>query len=99
MGTQFLDQYSILHWAGGVVAYFWGIPLNYWFIAHFAFEMIENTVYGMRFINTVLTWWPGGKPRADSIINIFGDNISGLLGWICASKLDEIGKIRGWYNQ
>ena len=99
MGNQLFDQYSVLHYATGIIAYFWGIPLNYWFIAHFAFEMVENTLYGMRFINDVLKYWPGGKPRADSIINIVGDNISALLGWFCAKKIEEIGKTRGWYNR
>ena len=51
----------------------------------------------MAFINKSLTWWPGGKPRADDFMNIVGDNLSAMVGWWTAAKLDELGKSRGWY--
>ena len=70
MGLNFLDQYSLLHYATGVMAYFWGIPPLPFFLAHVGFEAAENTETGMEFINRNLTWWPGGKPRADSFSNI-----------------------------
>ena len=97
MGNQLLDQYSILHFATGVVAYFWDIGFITWTLFHGAFELVENTPQGMKFINTNLTWWPGGKPKADAWINILGDNLSAMSGWWCAAKLDEMGKKRGWY--
>ena len=97
MGNLFLDQYSILHYATGVVAYFWGIPAGYFFVGHVAFEVVENTDVGMDFINTSLTWWPGGKPKADTLTNIVGDNAAAMFGFYCAYKLDEIGKRRKWY--
>jgi hypothetical protein len=88
MGKRFLDQYSLLHWASGVVAYHWGVPPLHWFLAHAAFELVENTAAGMRFINN-LVFWPGGKPRADSPRNIFGDNLSAMFGWFCAHFLGD----------
>ena len=97
MGNQILDQYSLLHFATGVVAYFWGVPALFWFLGHAAFELGENTEVGMKFINQTLTWWPGGKPRADSPINIVGDNIAAMCGWFTASYVDDFGKSRGWY--
>ena len=97
MGNQLFDQYSLLHFAAGVVAYFWGIPIVPFFIGHVSFEAIENTPAGMKFINETLTFWPGGKPRADSFINVVGDNISALLGYYTAYKLDETGKKNKWY--
>ena len=99
MGNQFFDQYSLLHLASGVIAYFWDVPLPHWFVAHASFEIVENTEAGMNFINNNLTWWPGGKPRKDDFINIVGDNVAALLGWYVAAKLDEAGKHRGWYSQ
>ena len=98
MGNQFLDQYTLLHFASGVVEYFWGVPGFNWFLAHMAFELIENTEEGMRFINTKLTFWPGGKPKRDEFVNMLGDNISAGVGWWVASKLDETGKREGWYE-
>ena len=89
MGQQLLDQYSLLHWASGVVAYFWDVPFDYWLIAHVGFELAENTDPGMRFINKNLTYWPGGKTERDSFVNIVGDNAVAMLGWYCAWKLDE----------
>ena len=97
MGKQFVDQYSLLHFASGIIAYFWGVPAVNWFVAHVGFEILENTKPGMDFINGNLKWWPGGKPRADEFINILGDNAAAMGGWWLASQLDETGKDRGWY--
>ena len=83
MGNQFLDQYSILHFATGAIAYFWGVPALPWFLVHVPFEIAENTKPGMNFINNNLTWWPGGKPYADSALNMLGDNLSAAAGYWC----------------
>ena len=99
MGNQFLDQYSILHFATGTIAYFWGVPATAWFAAHLTFEVAENTKVGMNFINDSLTWWPGGKPRADDLINIVGDHVAAMAGWYVAYKLDETGKREKWYKE
>ena len=86
MGVRLLDQYSLLHFATGVVAYHWGVPIIYWFIAHGSFELAENTEEGMKVINKI-TFWPGGKDRADSWTNMFGDHLCALGGWFVASQL------------
>ena len=98
MGKQLLDQYSLLHWASGVIAYFWDVPVDTFFLAHVSFEVAENTDMGISFINKNLTWWPGGKRRRDTFVNILGDNAVAVLGWYCASKLDQTGKDRGWHE-
>ncbi len=87
MGKKFLDEYSLLHFAVGVVAKHWA--LNFWFFIaiHTAFEYLENTVTGMKIINTYITAWPGGKSFADSFINRFGDTLSAALGWLIADYL------------
>ena len=43
MGSNLLDQYTLLHFAVGIVAYFWNISLFYFFIGHTIFEISENT--------------------------------------------------------
>lgn len=98
MGNQLFDQYSLLHYASGVVAYFWGLQPVTWFLTHVGFEIAENTTVGMKFINKNLTWWPGGKPRADSLTNIVGDNLSAAAGYWSGYYLDNMGKKEGWYN-
>jgi hypothetical protein len=98
MGNQLLDQYSLLHFSVGSLAYFWGVDLIQLLVGHTAFELLENTETGMKFINTTLTWWPGGKTQADSITNMIGDTISVVAGWAASWKLDEIGKRRKWFT-
>jgi hypothetical protein len=89
MGKYFFDQYTLLHGATGVVAYFWNISLLNTLILHTLFELLENTEQGMYVINTYFKMWPGGKPEADSGINILGDTVGVLLGWILAQILDK----------
>ena len=89
MGKQFVDQYSILHFSSGVLAYFWGVPAKNWFFLNVGFEIIENTEFGMKIINEKFTYWPGGKPFRDSFLNGLGDTLSSLGGWYVASKIDQ----------
>ncbi len=97
MGQRFADQYSLLHAAVGVLAYFWGFGLLSSFLLHTAFEIAENTPAGMRFINTVVTAWPGGKPKADSFQNCVGDTVAFVVGWAAAKALDAYGTAQKWY--
>tara|TARA_Y100000389_G_C17233578_1_gene399402 strand:- start:403 stop:714 length:312 start_codon:yes stop_codon:yes gene_type:complete len=99
MGIKMLDQYSLLHFSVGIVFYFWNVPLLQSLMLHFLFEIVENTEMGMNIINT---WfkniWPGGKYSSDSPMNIFGDNIFFVIGWLLAKTLDEMGDKYGWYK-
>ena len=99
MGIKIADQYSLLHIASGIIAYFWGISFNMWFIIHFMFEFIENTELGINFINTWLkNIWPGGKQYPDSIQNTISDTAFGLIGWLFAYMIDYYGNKFGWYE-
>ena len=98
MGIYLFDQYSLLHFATGVIVYFFGVKWYIWILVHTLFEIIENTDEGMLFINTWLKFWPGGKPWADSRLNSLGDTISAIIGWFVASALDKLGSRLGWYN-
>lgn len=98
MGHFFIDQYSLLHFATGIIAYFIGIKLNTYVFLHILFELLENTQYSIKFINTNLEWfWPGGKNKSDTILNAIGDTIFGMLGWIIASHVDYLANISGIY--
>jgi hypothetical protein len=61
MGKYIFDQYFLLHFSSGIMAYFWGISFNNWFIIHFLFEYFENTSFGMNIINKMITFCPGEK--------------------------------------
>lgn len=97
MGQLFFDQYSILHFAVGIICYFWNISLLNTFIIHTIFEIIENTEEGMYIINNYVRMWPGGKPQADSIINSVGDTIGILAGWFLAQIIDKYSTERHLY--
>lgn len=97
MGKQILDQFSLLHVAVGVVAYFWGLPLLVAVCIHIVFEIVENTTWGISFINNWLTVWPGGKPYSDGLINRVTDTLTFAGGWLIAAWLDAVGVERGWY--
>jgi len=87
MGQTLLDKYSLLHFLSGVGAKYAGLDMYTWFLLHLAFEMTENTNSGMQFINENFSWWPGGgKPERDADVNIAGDQLSALVGWLAAKK-------------
>ena len=98
MGFQLFDQYTYLHFAVGIIIYFWNISLQNWIILHTIFELAENTQIGMNIINKYIKLWPGGKPKADSIINIVGDSLGAIIGWLSAYYLDKLGNKYKWYN-
>lgn len=98
MGQQLFDQYTYLHFCVGVVVYFWGVKLSHWIVLHVMFELVENSTSGMHFINNYLPFWPGKKPAADRPINILGDNIGAIAGWLSAYGLDYLGQQQGWYD-
>jgi hypothetical protein len=103
MGHQFLDQYSLLHAAVGIIAYFWNISF-WWAVGlHTLFEWSENTEWGIWAINRYIIdpgWfrWPGGKHTPDPLINRTGDTLTFVAGWIGAAWLDAVGKQRNWYS-
>jgi hypothetical protein len=98
MGFQFFDQYTYLHFAVGIIVYFWNISLLNWVILHTVFEVLENTNVGINIINRYIVFWPGGKQSSDTIINNIGDTIGTVLGWLSAYYLDKLGNSYNWYN-
>ena len=51
MGTRMFDQYTYLHFAVGIIVYFWSISILNWFILHTIFEFLENTQIGINIIH------------------------------------------------
>ena len=98
MGFQFFDQYTYLHFAVGIIVYFWNISLLNWVIFHTVFEILENTQIGLNIINQYIVFWPGGKQKSDTIINNIGDTVGAVLGWLSAYYLDKLGNNYKWYN-
>ena len=79
---DFFDQYSVLHFATGVTAYFWGVGPWVWVLGHLAWEGFENSGVGLKLVNRF--WhWPGrkGPMKQDTLANTIGDNISAQAGY------------------
>ena len=53
MGFNVFDQYTYLHFAVGIVVYFWGVSLPAWVIFHSLYEIFEITPMGIEFINKI----------------------------------------------
>ncbi len=89
MGESFMDKYSLLHFAMGILFRFIGVPFSYAIALHVLFEILENTPQGVKFIDTnaLLRWWPGGKKKPDSVINSVGDTFFFCLGWWTANEI------------
>jgi hypothetical protein len=98
MGNQYFDQYTYLHFAVGIIVYFWNISLVNLVILHTIFEFLENSQVGVNIINKYIVVWPGGKPNPDTIINSIGDTLGAILGWLSAYYLDKLGNNFGWYT-
>jgi Na+/phosphate symporter len=94
MGKMLIDQYSLLHFATGVIAYFFGISSSYWLILNILFEFIENSAIGVKIIDQYIKVWPGGKKSSDYILNSTSDIIFCMLGWYIAFILDKKLKIK-----
>ena len=93
MGLRVFDQYSLLHFAVGIIAYFWSISFFITIVVHILFEFIENTAVGMDLINTYfLQWWPGGKTHPDNLLNKTSDVVFTGLGWVLSYQLDKMYK-------
>lgn len=91
-----IDQYSLLHFSVGVVAYFWHVPFWLWIILNILFEIFENSSWGMRIISHISVF-PGGQPRPDTLANSICDIICCLLGWGLGYFIDYLGKKYLWY--
>jgi hypothetical protein len=81
MGIYFTDKFSLLHFASGIIAYYWNFSLIFWFIFHFLYEVIENSQKVYKLIDK-FPLWPGGKKAPDSYINSLGDQFYSVLGWV-----------------
>jgi len=89
MGYYIFDKFSLLHFSFGVVWNYFKLDLISLIVIHTIFEYIENTRYGMHFINNYITLWPGGKTHADSLINSLSDIVFSIFGWLFYEKYSK----------
>ena len=97
MGDIIVDKYSFLHFIVGILFYAININFSSTFLLHTLIELIENSAKGIIFIDTYLPFWPGGKRKADTMINTISDTIINMLGWGAAKMLKTVYKIKKSY--
>lgn len=90
MGENYIDQYTLLHFASGVIGYYWGMGMWGMFAIHSIYEYIENTGVMMGVIEKYIRKWPGGKRHRDKFGNSVMDTVAAMIGWITAAILDGI---------
>lgn len=90
MGEQFIDNYSLLHFVVGFIFYLLNIDLNISIILHLIFELVENSKNGINILKQIPIW-PGGKSKADTVVNSTSDTLFFTLGWIISYLI--IGKL------
>jgi hypothetical protein len=91
MGVFFTDTYSLLHFATGIILYYFGFSFLLMTIIHIIFEVVENSNYGMMIIRNIKIW-PGGKETADTLINNLGDQFYASLGWLLSYYINKFYK-------
>ena len=89
MDQPLFDQYSLIHFAVGVLLFFARISFVLATLTHATISLLYNNETGYEAIRRFAFWWPGSK-RPDSAFNIVGDNISFMSGWLFASAVDSI---------
>jgi hypothetical protein len=92
MGSSPVDQFSLLHFAVGIIAYFWGITAWQILSLHLLFEFVENTETGVHIINKYITFWPGGKPGPDPVTNSIMDTVCTMGGWWFTRWVDSMSR-------
>jgi hypothetical protein len=88
MGVFFTDNYSLLHFANGILLYYFGFSFILMSLIHIIFEVVENSNYGMMIIRNIKIW-PGGKESADTLINNLGDQFYASLGWLLSYYINK----------
>jgi len=96
MGLYFADEYSLLHFASGVIAQFLGLSFWQWFFLHIIFEIVENSDMGLKMSKKLSFILPGVKYEKDSLLNMVGDQFFAVLGWLASFYLQKLGKKYDW---
>lgn len=94
--TDAIDQFSYLHFASGITAYFFGFKLKNWMLLHLAFDIFDNSNWGIQFVQKYVSFLKQPRYGSDPPLNIIVDNIISVLGWVSAYYLVQYCTDRGY---
>ena len=72
-----LDEWSFVHFAGGIVGAQTGLSLPLFLVLHTLFEIVENTDKGSGPLSKI--GWD--RTDGDTMVNVLGDTLSAAAGW------------------
>ena len=81
-----LDQYSLFHFAIGIIFYFFGISLPFLLLKYTIFIILENTKNGIKFMNKYMKFWPDKKK--DDVIGSIRNLFLAFFGWYSSKLLN-----------
>ena len=98
--SKIFDNYTYLHFAAGIIAYYWGFTLLEWTVFHLFLDIFERTDFGKKVLHFFIRIWPGRDDNLlESYYNVFGDSASAVLGWLSAYLLDIMLQKIGLYQK
>ena len=94
MGKNLFDAFSMSHMVGGMILQRMGLSVVVANLLHAFFEFFENFIYVPYFGGRCIKIPPilpieDCKTNPDSILNIFGDQLSFYIGYKIAEKIPE----------
>lgn len=85
---SFFDQYSLAHFAFGIIVYYVGLTFEQWFWLHLIFELIENGQISREIAHKYIPKFGFESATQDTIINSIGDQIFAMAGWLTGYFVD-----------
>ena len=98
--SKIVDRYTYLHFAAGIIAYYWGFTLIEWISVHIILDIFQRTELGKKVTKFILRIWPESPDlSSESYLNILGDSTFTVLGWCSAYLLDKLLQKVGLYEK
>ena len=98
--SKIIDRNTYLHFAAGIIAYYWGFTLIEWIVVHILLDIFQRTEIGKKVTKFFLRIWPeSGDLTPESYLNILGDSTFTILGWCSAYLLDKLLQKAGLYEK
>ena len=98
--SKIFDRYTYLHFAAGIIAYYWGFTFVEWIVFHLFLDIFERTEFGKKVLQFFIRIWPGREQNVlESYYNVLGDSASAALGWGSAYLIDNMLQKAGLYEK
>ena len=98
--SKIIDRNTYLHFAAGIIAYYWGFTLIDWLILHILLDLFQRTKLGKKVTKIFARIWPEPSDlSSETYLNVLGDSAFAVLGWVSAYLLDKFLQKIGMYKK